>query len=311
MRWPLLATCSVILFATSAAAQTMYKYRGADGEWIYTDRKPAEEQQVETRPLNSSRKSDVKFDVTHAIDGREVTIVASNPYYIAVEIALDIERIEGISYPHPDQSMTWVVPPLSQQVLLDLDILETATTPSLQYRFTYLAGDPAAQHAPGGPYRVPYALGVEHRVTQAYPEVTTHSTPDSYYAVDIEMPIGTDIVAARAGVVFDIAGNNFEGGTDPAEHGHKANVVRILHDDGSYAIYAHLNWNSIRVKPGDVVERGQYIADSGNTGYSSGPHLHFAVVRNSGMKIQSLPITFAGNDAGAVTPAQGMTLTAY
>ena len=90
-----------------------------------------------------------------------------------------------------------------------------------------------------------------------------------------------------------------------------ANVVRILHDDGTYAIYAHLNWNSIRVRPGDRVSRGQYIADSGNTGFSSGPHLHFAVQRNVGMRIESVPVSFAGMQRSSVTPATGMSLTAY
>jgi murein DD-endopeptidase MepM/ murein hydrolase activator NlpD len=158
---------------------------------------------------------------------------------------------------------------------------------------------------------VPYAVGVNHVVSQAYPDITTHRTPDSHYAVDIAMPIGTDIVAARGGVVFDVASNHFQGGTDPDTYGSKANVVRILHDDGTYAIYAHLNWNSIRVQPGDVVERGQYIADSGNTGFSTGPHLHFAVVQNAGMTIRSLPVTFAAGNATAITPSRGMTLTAY
>ena len=87
--------------------------------------------------------------------------------------------------------------------------------------------------------------------------------------------------------------------------------MRILHDDGTYAIYAHLNTNSIRVKPGDKVRRGQYIADSGNTGFSSGPHLHFAVVRNVGMEIQSLPVIFAGQNEATVLPTYGSILTAY
>lgn len=90
-----------------------------------------------------------------------------------------------------------------------------------------------------------------------------------------------------------------------------ANVVRILHEDGTYAIYAHLNWNSIRVRVGDVVERGEYIADSGNTGYSSGPHLHFVVVRNTGMTMQSVPVTFSGANSTSIAPSTGRVLTAY
>jgi murein DD-endopeptidase MepM/ murein hydrolase activator NlpD len=76
-------------------------------------------------------------------------------------------------------------------------------------------------------------------------------------------------------------------------------------------VYAHLNWNTIRVKPGDTVSRGQYIADSGNTGFSSGPHLHFVVLRNTGMQTISVPVQFLGNNSSAVTPSSGSYLTAY
>ena len=125
------------------------------------------------------------------------------------------------------------------------------------------------------------------------------------------MPIGTDVMAAREGVGFDVAASNFSGGLDPARDGPNANVVRILHDDGTYAIYAHLNTNTIRVRPGDRVQRGQYIADSGNTGFSSGPHLHFSVVRNAGMYIESVPVMFEGSNAERIVPATGAELTAY
>ena len=128
---------------------------------------------------------------------------------------------------------------------------------------------------------------------------------------DVAMPVGTDIYAARGGVVFDVAESNFRNGLDRDHDAPAANVVRILHDDGTYALYAHLNWNSIRVRPGDRVQRGEYIADSGNTGFSSGPHLHFAVIRNRGMKSESVPVRFAGVNSSVVVPATGSALTAY
>jgi murein DD-endopeptidase MepM/ murein hydrolase activator NlpD len=65
------------------------------------------------------------------------------------------------------------------------------------------------------------------------------------------------------------------------------------------------------VKPGDRVRAGQYIADSGNTGFSSGPHLHFSVQRNAGLKIESLPVEFKGANDGRVVPATGNALSAY
>src|SRR5210317_2409820 len=125
------------------------------------------------------------------------------------------------------------------------------------------------------------------------------------------MPVGTDVMAARDGVVFEVASTNFKGGPDDNEYADLANLVRILHDDGTFAVYAHLNWNTIRVQPGDRVTTGQYIADSGNTGISSGPHLHFAVQRNLGMRVESLPVAFRGADGSRVTPSSGSVISAY
>ncbi|MGA8205289.1 MAG: M23 family metallopeptidase [Woeseiaceae bacterium] len=299
------------LFAAVAGAQTMYKYRGGDGEWIYSDRPPDDGSTSQVVALHKRvRHSAVR--VTEAIVGGTMTLTAHNTFYAPVELALDIERIDGIQYPDPDEELRWVLPPRSDTDVLDLPLSNDGAAPALVYQFKYVAGDPAARHQPPGPYRAPFSISSEFPVTQAYPEVATHTTPDSYYAVDIAMPIGTDIVAARDGIVFDVASRHFSSGLDPIRDGPNANVVRILHDDGTYAIYAHLNTNTIRVKPGDRVRRGQYIADSGNTGYSSGPHLHFAVVRNAGMHLESVPFTFQGPSAGSrITPSAGMLLTAY
>jgi murein DD-endopeptidase MepM/ murein hydrolase activator NlpD len=91
----------------------------------------------------------------------------------------------------------------------------------------------------------------------------------------------------------------------------EANFVQVLHEDGTYAIYAHLQLDTVRVKPGQRIARGEYIANSGNTGFSSGPHLHFVVLRNAGMRSESVPVTFAGPGGASVTPRSGQRLTAY
>jgi len=306
----LFVLAALMIVAGAATAQSLYKYRGVDGEWIYSDRPPDDGSMIEVRELEQSA-AETALSVDHSFEGRTVVLTAHNEYYVPVEVLLNIQSIRGLQYPDPDQELRWVVPARTDLPLIDLELLEDGSAPFLEYQFQYLAGDPAARHRPDGAYRAPFALANNHPVTQAFPEVATHTTRDSQYAVDMAMPIGTDIFAARGGVVFDVAASNFRGGLDPARDGPAANVVRIMHDDGTYAIYAHLNTNSIRVRPGDRVQRGQYIADSGDTGFSSGPHLHFAVVRNAGMRIESVPVTFRGANSDSVVPASGMVLTAY
>lgn len=298
------------VLASAASAQALYKYRGDDGEWIYSDRPPDDGKVVaEVRSLTpTSPRSGVS--IAYDMEGDTVRLTATNEYFAPVELALKFETIDGFEYPHPDDPLRWLLPPRSSMPLVRLGRLEGAVQPSLEYRYEYMIGDPQAQHSPAEPYRVPFAISSEHPISQAFPDMVTHNTPDSQYAIDIAVPVGTDVFAARGGMVFDVAAQNFKGGAD-ASNMSLANVVKILHDDGTYAIYAHLNWNSIRVRVGDVVERGEYIADSGNTGYSSGPHLHFVVVQNVGMNVRSIPVTFAGANATSIAPATGKVLTAY
>jgi murein DD-endopeptidase MepM/ murein hydrolase activator NlpD len=304
------AAALMLVVSGVASSQSMYKYRGDDGEWIYSDRPPDEEAMVEVRDLEVSKSVGI-VDVTHEFVGQSVELTAHNELYAPVELTLEIKTIQGLQYPHPDQELRWVLPPKSDTPLFTLDLLENRAPPFLEYQFRYLAGDPSARHRPGGGYRAPFAVASNYPITQAFPEIATHTTRDSQYAVDVAMPIGTDIFAARDGVVFDVASNNFTAGLDPQRDGPKANVVRVMHDDGTYAVYAHLNTNTIRVRPGDRVRRGEYIADSGNTGFSSGPHLHFAVLRNAGMRIESVPVTFTTADSNNVVPSTGAILTAH
>ncbi len=296
--------------AGPAAADTLYKYQDADGNWIFSDRPPADGSSAEIRRLEASFESP-ELNVRHRVEGRRIEFVAENRFHAPVEVMLRFQRLSGIRYPDADEALRWTVPAGSESPLMVLEILGNTGAPAAEYQYEYVAGSPDAAHRPERPYRIPYALATRFMVTQAYPDTVTHRTPDSAHAVDFAMPVGTDIFAARGGVVFAVTSQNYRGGLDTSRDGARANVVQILHDDGTFAVYAHLNWNSIRVKPGDRVQRGQYIADSGNTGFSTGPHLHFAVLRNAGMRLESVPVTFEGRNATSVVPTSGQFLTAY
>ncbi|MFE0582644.1 MULTISPECIES: M23 family metallopeptidase [unclassified Streptomyces] len=86
---------------------------------------------------------------------------------------------------------------------------------------------------------------------------------------DFAVPVGTPVKAAAAGVVVK-AGPN--GGGDGPAYG---NAIVIKHANNTYSQYAHLS--KIQVKVGQKVAVKQRIALSGNTGNSSGPHLHFEI----------------------------------
>lgn len=84
------------------------------------------------------------------------------------------------------------------------------------------------------------------------------------------------------------------------------NYVLIRHDDGTLGHYCHLQKGGVCVKPGDRVEVGQQIAHSGNTGFSSGAHLHFSVFKTKdGRERISIPVKFKTADAQAVTLVEG------
>ncbi|MFF0434664.1 M23 family metallopeptidase [Streptomyces sp. NPDC004327] len=86
---------------------------------------------------------------------------------------------------------------------------------------------------------------------------------------DFAVPVGTAVKAAATGTVVK-AGPN--GGGDGPAYG---NAIVIKHANGTYSQYAHLS--KIKVNIGQKVSAGQQIALSGNTGNSSGPHLHFEI----------------------------------
>jgi murein DD-endopeptidase MepM/ murein hydrolase activator NlpD len=112
------------------------------------------------------------------------------------------------------------------------------------------------------------------------------------YAVDFSMPDGTELYAAREGVVVDVESRHRLGGAS-RKYAAYANFVVIEHSDGSTGEYYHLQQNRVFVRPGDNVKRGQLIGLSGSTGFTSVPHLHFAVYKAlPDGDTQSLPFRF-------------------
>jgi murein DD-endopeptidase MepM/ murein hydrolase activator NlpD len=121
-------------------------------------------------------------------------------------------------------------------------------------------------------YDLPFKNGGEYKVHQGYNGAFSHQNE---YAIDFTMPEGTEILAARDGKIIQVVQNNTE--SCPEEKCKKYNnFILIMHADGTFASYYHIKYNGSVVKVGDSVSKGTVIAYSGNVGWSSGPHLHFA-----------------------------------
>jgi hypothetical protein len=158
-----------------------------------------------------------------------------------------------------------------------------------------MIGDPSANPSENTRYALPFPPGTKYRLEQGFGGSFSHSDAESRYALDFGVPEGTPVVATRAGTVMQVE-EDFRGhGSDP-RYADRANYVRVVHDDGSMALYAHLSPSSLLRKPGDHVVVGQLVGKSGNTGLSTGPHLHFSVQRNAGMKLVSIPFAVEGVD---------------
>ncbi|HUF68332.1 MAG TPA: M23 family metallopeptidase [Longimicrobiales bacterium] len=156
-------------------------------------------------------------------------------------------------------------------------------------------------------YRVPFAGGFPRFIAQGN---STNDPTASHcivnengdpciqrYAFDFGAALSTPILAARGGTVI-AAESQFVAncantcGTCPG-----TNLIFILHQDGTLGQYFHMEPGGVFVSQGAKVLRGDLIGSVGNTGCSSGPHLHFHVVPNAG-ELFTMPISFqtlAGN----------------
>ena len=264
---------------------------------------------VSTSTYNSSnkgvKKKSVSLDAVDVGDYIAVYVENSNAYSVTVNLKESYDNLKL------DRSGKNVFSLKSGEKKEYVKLYKQAGALSYSYNYSYswIIGSIDAVHDDEYVYRLPYARGESHEVTQGYNGAFTHKG-HSQYAIDFAMDEGTKIYAARDGRIVKTKSNSNKGGTTK-EFSSYGNYITIEHSDSTFATYYHLKKNGVAVKVGDKVNRGDFIGYSGNTGYSSGPHLHFAVFKaDSSRSTKTIAVRILTQKGIINVPEKGLTYAA-
>lgn len=255
---------TILKYGTDKMAQ--YVVRAGDTSW--------EIARSYNVPLDQLAKANPNADLEALKIGQVLNVTFREPYVHTVSISKKTveesipftEEIEKDSSLWPWQYEVVIPGVLGTRELTVRETREAGKVIASDVVDTKVVSQPKRQVAKQGTKQVP-AMGSDQMVFPVVGVLTSEFGPrwGTFHAgVDIGVPTGTPVLAADNGMV------SFRGWD-----GNYGYVIHVDHGGGKVTWYAHLS--SFNVAVGDTVKKGQVIAYSGNTGYSTGPHLHFEV----------------------------------
>jgi len=251
---------------------------------------------------NSQSKTRVKKSVdvsaTRTENSIKISFYNTNSYPITIGVKAKYNALDIV----PNVSNEFVIKAKSSVLYATLKI--KGAKASYNYSWHWIMGSKNVQHTDTFLYTLPYKKGSAYMVSQGYNGTKTHKGT-SAYSIDFAMPIGTKVYAARKGTVVKLKDDSAAGGYDK-KYASSGNYVRIMHIDGTFATYYHLKQRGVLVSIGQKVSQGEALGYSGNTGYSSGPHLHFSVFKVvDSTKRVTIPIKILSADGVVLEPKIG------
>jgi hypothetical protein len=293
-RQAVLVACALLAgLAQPVHAGKIYKWTDRNGVVHYGDRAPegaaVKAGHVQVIPVRAEPGAMVRLRVES--DSGRYLAWADNTLSGPIEVMLHFSKqvnVEG----DPPLPARATVPARGSVLVARLQVADPGHGGEFELRLDGIPGDPSAR-----PRDIEYLLPLQQRgtrVDQGFGGTFSHSDPQNRYALDFAADEGTPVIAARDGVVMQVESDFDKAGLNREKYGGRANFVRILHDDGTMALYAHLKTEGVMVRVSQRVRAGQRIGLSGNTGFTTGPHLHFAIQVNRGMRLESIPFRMAG-----------------
>ncbi len=257
-------------------------------------------------PSLQAQEKNVLLTTENIEGGVEIHASNRNFYPITVEVEMKVVNLKSSQ----GNRFSEVLAAGESKVLATYKAEKLNKEWSVSYSYTHYMGSIFVKHDDSFAYRLPFKKGVSFRLDQGYGGKFSHKGEEQY-SLDFNMPIGTPVYAARSGVVIELEEKFTKSGTDK-NFMSEANFVSVLHNDGSFAIYSHLKQNGVVVRLGQQIQPGQQIGFSGDTGYSTGPHLHFAVMKTKkGGGYITIPTKFTTQQGIVNRLEQGQIYTAY
>ena len=200
-------------------------------------------------------------------NGLNTRVVAINKRFYPVTVNL---KIKGENIDFSNELISYGLLPDQKKTLLAFNQVD-AYSPA-NYDIAY---DTVYGHTEIQPDEFDYSLPLDIKEIRCS---KYHSRSSAAHAIDFSVPVNTPVLAARSGIVIALRKDS-KISTRDKRYLSEGNYIIIHHKDGTFSEYHHLDTDGVIVGLGEFVSQGQLIGYSGNTGFSTAPHLHFAVTR--------------------------------